>query len=378
MMRGLAALAVAGFHAREVTWIGLRAFWHLYGLSGAPFVLLSYLLGCATLPLVWGSIGVPIFFVISGYCIHRSQAYSYVQTKTYNLPTLNFLTRRFIRIYPVLFGALLLTLACDRVSAHFFQGIFGDTSLSVFLTNLFSVQGVVGPYYGSNVPLWTLAIEVQFYALYPLLLVLMFRLGKGRTFLALCLVNMVSYFFLERRGYSLFTSFYPLWYLGVLVAEYEIAKPPFDWLSSTRSRIILYISSLALLIIGCGVDFFGPYLSFQIWGAAFALFLMRRIWDGPTKPPTSAAKIFGSLGRFSFSLYIVHLPIIVLINSVLFNSVRQPSFLPLFLVLGSAVGCAYIFFWICESPALTLSQKLKPRKRFLSSQLNAKQSRPAF
>src|SRR6202790_1080008 len=156
-MRGIAALVVAAIHTREITWIGIRSFWQLNGLSVAPNTIIGYL----TFPLVWCAIGVPIFFVISGYCIHRSQAFARAREGTFKLSTANFLLRRFFRIYPVLFGALLLTLLCDWLSRHYFPNSFklGDNGVTAFFVNLFSLQGIVAPPYGSNGALWTLSIE---------------------------------------------------------------------------------------------------------------------------------------------------------------------------------------------------------------------------
>ena len=221
VFRGVAALIVAAMHTRETTWVGFRQFWNLHGSHAAPEAILGYL----TFPLVWGSIGVPIFFVLSGYCIHRSQAIARSRTGSFQLSPTNFLVRRFFRIYPVLLGALLLTLLCDWASRHYFPNSakLGDTGIGAFLVNLFSIQGIAGGAYGSNGPLWTLSIEVQFYLLYPSLLAIMGRLRNIPTLLLLIAVNIVSYFALERHGYQLFTSYYVSWYLGALVAEAECA-----------------------------------------------------------------------------------------------------------------------------------------------------------
>src|SRR5438128_258897 len=175
MLRGMAALIVVAYHTRETTWVGIREFWNLHG----PDVGAQTILGYVTFPLVWGSIGVPIFFVLSGYCIHRSQAFARARSGSFQLSPTNFLVRRFLRIYPVLVGALFLTLLCDSMSRRYFPNSskLGDTGIDTFLVNLFSLQGIGGPTYGSNVPLWTLSIEVQLYALYPLLLAIMWRIG---------------------------------------------------------------------------------------------------------------------------------------------------------------------------------------------------------
>ncbi|MEO6222980.1 MAG: acyltransferase [Vicinamibacterales bacterium] len=356
VFRGLAALVVAAMHTREVTWVGLRQFSALNNSQVTPGSLAGYV----TLPLVWGSIGVPIFFVLSGYCIHRSQAFARASCGEFQLSTGNFLLRRFFRIYPVIAGALLLTLICDWASGHYYPTSvkLGDTSPLTFLVNLFSLQGLAGPTYGSNLPLWTLSVEVQFYLLYPVLLVMMARLGNLPTFLLLALLNAASYFVLQAHGYVLFSSFYISWYLGALVAEGEAARMFAHRLSSPGVRAGVYALSLAGLGLGCIVFFRNQYVAFQIWAFAFAAFLFavvnlaQPVWGW-------FAGFFRWLGSFSFSLYIIHVPVVVLIHSVLFHSVNQVSIVPFYATLVAVVGCAYAFFWLFERPALILSKRSK-------------------
>src|SRR6516225_6215938 len=114
-MRGIAAMIVAYFHCRVIAWVGIREYIAGHHALFSLDTVLAYL----TIPFVWGSIGVPIFFVISGYCIHRSYAARLARNPLYQLDAGDFLLRRFIRIYPVLFCALLLTFALDSFSASY-------------------------------------------------------------------------------------------------------------------------------------------------------------------------------------------------------------------------------------------------------------------
>ncbi|MFP3520396.1 hypothetical protein SB766_29860, partial [Pseudomonas sp. SIMBA_077] len=82
---------VAYFHCRQVVWVGMQSFHRAYGHALDPSVIVGYL----TFPFAWGSAGVPIFFVISGYCIHRNAALKLAANPAYRLDATNFWARRF-------------------------------------------------------------------------------------------------------------------------------------------------------------------------------------------------------------------------------------------------------------------------------------------
>ncbi|MDE2110383.1 MAG: acyltransferase [Alphaproteobacteria bacterium] len=162
----------------------------------------------------------------------------------------------------------------------------------------------------------------------------------------------------ERHGYSLFSSYYVSWYLGALVAESEAAGLLAKRLALPRPRAASYGFGSLILCVGCAVFFLSSYIAFQIWAVAFAIFLFD-VLSRPTAFRGWLARIFQWLGTFSFSRYIVHLPIIVLIHSIAFNSVHQVSVVPFCATLLVVVGCAYTFSFVFERPALALSQMLK-------------------
>ncbi|HEY4801608.1 MAG TPA: acyltransferase, partial [Paraburkholderia sp.] len=219
-MRGIAAMIVAYFHCRVIAWVGIREYIAGHHALFSLDTVLAYL----TIPFVWGSIGVPIFFVISGYCIHRSHAARLARNPLYRLDAGDFLLRRFIRIYPVLFCALLLTFALDSFSARYWphNDRLGDIGLRAFAGNLLALQGITAPTYGSNGALWTLSLEIQFYALYPLLFAVRRRIGSNWTLAGLIVLGAISYALLERRGIIVFASYWASWYLGAWIAEREV------------------------------------------------------------------------------------------------------------------------------------------------------------
>ncbi|CAB3798903.1 acyltransferase family protein [Pararobbsia alpina] len=345
VLRGLAALFVACLHIRETTWVGEREFWSTH----PSWLSVDALLAVLSAPAMFGSFGVSAFFVISGYCIHRAHAVKLSQDRTYRVDSGRFWVRRLIRIYPALTAALLITLLCDSISGHLVPGFYklGDLSPASFLINLAALEGLFSQPYGSNGPLWTLAIEIQLYAVYPLVFLLRRRLGIHRT-LALALgLTVLSWLVFERHGLSLFASYQFAWVLGAYLADRETTAP-----HAPVGRIVGWGGALAILG-GCAVFVaLSQYLAFQIWAVGFAMVLARLV-ERPLRMGPIAA-VFRQLGHFSYSLYAIHLPLVVLATCVLFDGRKQGSLVPAVLILGGVLACAFAFHLLFERPFIAI------------------------
>jgi peptidoglycan/LPS O-acetylase OafA/YrhL len=351
-MRGFAALLVAYFHCRQVEWVGMQTFHQSVGHSFSLSTIAAYL----TFPIAWGSAGVPIFFVISGYCIHRGGALRLAKNPDYRLDTGNFWVRRFARIYPVLLAALVLTLALDWISLQLppVNHKIREIGLQAFLVNLFSLQGVAGKTYGSNGALWTLSLEVQFYAIYPLLFALRRRLGMTSVLAIVAVINVASAYVLERHDIQFFTSYWFSWTLGAWIADAKARTAP-----DARSSAWLYVLAAAFIALGCAAFHFGQYGAFQLWAVGFAFYLYKAL-ERP-HADTPGVRLLSRFGDFSFSLYLIHLPIFVLLSSILFRSSLQMSIWPSFGYMLVAVPVAYVFYRLVELPAMKWSASFKPK-----------------
>jgi len=352
--RGFAALLVAYFHCRQITWIGIQQF-HRTGARFDLNTVFSYL----TFPIAWGSAGVPIFFVISGYCIHRATARKLLANPAAPFDTGNFLMRRFARIYPVLLAALVLTYVLDTFSLGFtpVSPKIGTADLHLFIVNLLSLQGVAGGTFGSNGALWTLSLEVQFYLVYPLLIALRRRIGMKSVLVCVGIVNVISALVFERHEIVLFASYWFSWTLGAWIAE---AKAAPGALKMPKGSMKLKIAAVVVTVLGCGAFKFGQYLAFQFWALAFALHLFQAL----DKPMRNSLPVrgFSWLGEFSFSLYIVHIPILILLGSALFHSALQTTIWASFAFMIVPIAVAYVFYMLVERPAMNWSASLKRRQ----------------
>ena len=131
-----------------------------------------------------GYLGVEVFFVISGYLITLLLIGEYERSKRIDLR--QFWLRRFRRLLPALYLALLIT----AVYVAVFYTVSREESRGDFLGGIFYIsnwyQIFVGQGYASSeafVPLrhlWSLAVEEQFYLVWPLLMTVFLRRARNR------------------------------------------------------------------------------------------------------------------------------------------------------------------------------------------------------
>lgn len=136
--RGISILTVLGSHTRDVA-----------GYPAANEAWFSHLFD--------GHLGVRFFFVISGFLITWLMLSEEKKQGTVNLR--NFYIRRAVRILPVYLG-FLAVVAALQIFTPFHQGITGWIGNLTFTTNYLHMTHV-------SDHLWSLAVEEQFYLLWP-------------------------------------------------------------------------------------------------------------------------------------------------------------------------------------------------------------------
>ncbi len=204
-----------------------------------------------------GFIGVDIFFVISGFLI---TSIILAERENGDFSYANFYMRRARRILPALF--LVLSASCVMawiwlVPTHLKS--FGRTLSAVILvaSNIWLARGT-GYFDGSEEsnPLlhtWSLAVEEQFYFVFPLLICLLWQLGRHRLYIVLGVLAVAS-LLLAEYGWRTHPSlnFYLLptraWELmvGVLAAGYMRSRPATE---ATLHGEWLAIAGLAMMLV---------------------------------------------------------------------------------------------------------------------------------
>lgn len=329
LVRGLSALAVLLGHLRLALFPG-------FDLLIDPDIAtkLAYLM------TGFGNQAVVIFFVLSGYLVGGN-----VLRTRHRYDVAVYGIARISRLWVVLIPALLLTLALDMVIANWVPHVLKPEHMHHsgldFVGNLFFLQTVWVPVWGSNGPLWSLACEAWYYVAFPLWVwgVLGSSNWSLRVFFLVLLVALMSA--MPSRMFQLF----PCWVLGALAHQ---APESWHWLRHRVTGAVL----LCLFLTGLGMSRLEwiptaiprqDELTVALLCAAWCAHLhvsprqtgSRRFWAWATR-----------LSDMSFSLYLIHMPLVLLLVGAWSTAPYLPPTMSTWcLFLGFAVLIVIASWW---------------------------------
>jgi peptidoglycan/LPS O-acetylase OafA/YrhL len=368
-LRGAAALAVMATHMPRP--------------AAAPFAPAWW----ATLPLQFGYLGVIVFLVLSGYCIHFKNAQILAAGRLPDVNWLSFFRRRVVRLYPAYLAALAITAAFNVVALRTapVQQTAGDLVSHLTFSHNLMRDYCLGWF---NVALWTVGLEFQLYLLYPLYLAARRRWPAGRV---LTIAGLISGLWLvgttaitiavyRRTGTPVDQqsfgpigrwSFWPLgyafaWILGAVAAEHAAGgalglRRLFNWKTFfVAVGVALLISERTLWtivkqspIVGWSGGRFIKDMSrcvgaltdpvFAIACSALIVNFTRWRFSQRWLAPLSA------IGLASYSLSLTHVPLIDALNRIW----TSPPTLGNSLLMGAAcIGLGVLRYRLVERPCL--------------------------
>lgn len=307
-----------------------------------------------------GYLAVQTFFVLSGFVLARTYAHVVWDRRSLG----RFATARFARIYPVYFFSLIVL--SPFIIEMLLTPVWSAAQRVSLLTNYFLVlQGWTPPLaVGWNTPAWTLSCEFFFYACFPLLFVLM-RKARWTAIGVAMVISIITPIMLDHAGVP--WHWKPIYHLSDFIAGIAAARM-FTLLEGSpawRKRgFWLYLPALALggwLIIHANVvDGTGADLNTYLRPLNVALLLGLALGGG-WLARALATRPADFLGKASYSMYVLHVPILWWYGRYYVHGKLQPSrpmaaVIYLLLVMGAA---GLVFKWL-EAPA---SEWLRARQK---------------
>jgi peptidoglycan/LPS O-acetylase OafA/YrhL len=351
-IRGIAILSVFLFHSLYASFGFDQLQWD--GLFRDFEVSKTFL---ALFPFTYGRVGVAVFFVVSGFCIHLS--YSRSSEKSW----LYYANKRFFRIYPpYILAVVVFSFLWPWGSFH-----IDWPKLVQFVKHALAIHNFdQRTFFGINPSFWSIAIEIQLYLIYPILLIIAKKIGwKG----ALLLVGTIEIFI---QGWSSIKSVLPIYPL-----PFYINYSPFAyWLSwslgaylcecfmtNKRSRIfqvrfdIIILIAIAFPLFKLTEPFY--FLAFSYVTAIGIDRLISGKWTFPTNNRCFkwCWTHLSFLGVASYSFYLFHQPIINLISTLLAGQRCLIKYSVCLICYPIILLTAYLLYRLVEQPSIKFGQQ---------------------
>ena len=265
-----------------------------------------------------GYLGVDIFFVISGYVITKQLLTKYFSNNKINI--IQFYIGRLKRLFPALIVVCFLT--------YCFYQFFGPSSLTPTKQTIFSIFGVSNIYfllrnkdYFDNIfddPLghtWSLGLEEQTYLIYPLILLAMFFFYKKKfifhIIFILGLASLISYYFLSKShpNHVFYLPIFRFWEFAFGACIYLYFK------NFTYKNNLIFLIAFIIIIL---------FLMFSkveyIYNNFIIVLFTTILIIFSTSQKIFINKFFIYIGNTSYSIYLLHLPIIYFLDIYFYNN----------------------------------------------------------
>ncbi|HBC2536879.1 TPA: acyltransferase [Enterobacter cloacae] len=279
-----------------------------YHFRGKVYDMSGGLLSLKSTLAAWinnGATGVSLFLVMSGFlfCIISGEG-------SRKINYLRFLQNRILRIFPLL-TVVFFTIIC----------VTRPTSSPEDILRLLTLQLNTGPFNDKIFPvgpIWTIAVEFQFYLIFPFLALFMHKYGYKQLLLIIACAIVIKLGIVTIKGEGQFGNLYNTitgrldqFLIGML---FGLAYSRIDKIKIVRSKIFKIVSLVASVIaLTCYFlidksmwfkSVFGFTLEGCLWGWFIISYLMM-----PFIINKNVDSLLCSLGTISFSMYLLHFPI---------------------------------------------------------------------
>ena len=260
-----------------------------------------------------GFVGVDVFFVISGYLM--AQLY-------HPNRKLDFFTRRAKRLLPAYLSTIFFTIIIGffTLIPSDFKQLLNQTKASLFfIPNLYfwnQDSYFTGTQFNPLLNLWSLGVEFQFYLIIPVIASIFMKSKKSLLFI--CLISIISCFTVLTISPK--TSFFllplRLWefLFGYLVFKHRRRNT----LGNNLPLFYIIIIPFSIfLLLNLPIDVYGTSIYLGHPGILVTIIVVLTAFMLTLNPPRKTrlwSIVFEKFGDYSYSIYLVHFPIIVLWN----------------------------------------------------------------
>jgi len=268
-----------------------------------------------------GYVGVDVFFVISGYLITTILV---SELKEGNFSIVRFYERRARRILPALFFVMLISIPFAWILLNPFELISFSKSVSavsLFASNIFFWRHV--GYFAIAAELkpllhtWSLAVEEQYYILFPVFLLLIWNFGKKAVlrliiFLAIVSLMISQILCVSKPVLNFFLLPSRAWELAVgAIASFILVE---NRLSKINIPTKQFLALFGLMLILISIFAFGdqtPFPSFYALAPTIGAMLVILFADQNTFTGTILrSRLLVGVGLISYSAYLWHQPVL--------------------------------------------------------------------
>ena len=361
-VRGIMALFVVSAHA----------YWNVWPLEYGeqPSAQLRPWLS----PLLYSRFAITVFIVLSAYCLSLAVVRDGGLLRR---GAAGFYRGRARRVLPPFFAGIALSLLLVWTLVGKDTGTHWDINVPVswegYVGNLLLVQNVFGA--GQlNASYWSIGAEIQLYLIFPLLVLLWRRAGIFASAAVAVAGGFVGVFLIEQlrdHGHPLPAAapvFLALFGLGMLGAAISFSDDP--RLTALRERVpwiplgVVFSATIAWLNWHWSfleaLQYFA-YLDF-LGGLATLSFIVAASRPRPSRlRSVLGLRPLAILGTFSFSIYLVHLPLLQVQRQYAVDrlDLSKPMTFLVMVTFGAAaiVGFAYLFHLAFERPFMSSRQR---------------------
>lgn len=262
----------------------------------------------------FGQEAVILFFLMSGFVINLSYSQK-------NISFWEYFKKRFLRIYPLFFLSILFVISYILISDSTFD-------IQTLIGNLLMLQdmgplkpGTIVDTFG-NSALWSLSYEWWFYMMF----IPIYRSGNKKNISIFIVVLSSLLYFVFPIQLLRWLLYFGIWWSGALLAELYLLKSLSfkKVLYEIIFKILLFPTLLLFLkflkepFVSIGIY---PTLELRHFASAIFFILVAVLWREMKWFGYFVFKPLEKIAPFSYGLYVLHLPIIVILDFIFLNKI---------------------------------------------------------